>query len=119
MRRFLIQPIILIVLLPAFYYHKLKELNVNHYCKRHGLDLNFLYFCKVIKQFVHKIFSMLLALLVLFSTVSFTIEKHFCGDVLVDVSVFAEAQKCGMEALEMATRNLAKKSCCKDEVECY
>nr|WP_262910955.1 hypothetical protein [Flaviramulus multivorans] len=54
-----------------------------------------------------------MALLVLFSTVSFTIEKHYCGDVLVDVSVFTEAQKCGMEALEI----LQKKTCCKDEVD--
>ncbi|WP_298237861.1 hypothetical protein [uncultured Algibacter sp.] len=56
---------------------------------------------------------MLLALLVLFSTVSFTVEKHFCGDVLVDVSVFADVEKCAMEAMEMKQ----KKSCCKDEVE--
>nr|WP_252723119.1 hypothetical protein [Tamlana agarivorans] len=48
----------------------------------------------------------------MFSTVSFTIEKHFCGDVLVDVSVFVEADKCEMEALEL----LQKKTCCKDEM---
>lgn len=52
-------------------------------------------------------------MLVLFSTVSFTIEKHYCGDVLVDVSVFTDAEKCGMEALEI----LQKKTCCKDEVD--
>ena len=56
---------------------------------------------------------MLMALLVLFSTVSFTVEKHFCGDTLVDVSVFSEAQKCGMEAMEI----LQKKTCCKDEID--
>ena len=55
---------------------------------------------------------MLLALLVLFSTVSFTVEKHYCGDVLVDISVFSEVEKCGMEAMEI----LQKKTCCKDEV---
>lgn len=49
----------------------------------------------------------------LFSTVSFTIEKHYCGDTLVDVSLFAEAEKCGMENMEMAQ----KKPCCKDEVD--
>nr|WP_228530282.1 hypothetical protein [Tamlana sp. I1] len=54
----------------------------------------------------------MLALLVLFSTVSFTIEKHFCGDVLVDVSVFTEADKCELESLEV----LLKKTCCKDEI---
>ena len=56
---------------------------------------------------------MLLALMVLFSTVSFTVEKHFCGDVLVDVSVFTDVEKCAMEAMEMKQ----KKSCCKDEVD--
>jgi len=66
----------------------------------------------VIKQLLHKGFSALLALLVLFSTVSFTIEKHFCGDVLVDVSMFVEADKCAMEAFEI----LQKKTCCKDEI---
>lgn len=71
----------------------------------------FLYFYIVYKQFFYKGFSALMALLVLFSTVSFTIEKHFCGDVLVDVSVFVEAEKCGMEALE-----IRKKTCCKDEI---
>ncbi|WP_415861099.1 HYC_CC_PP family protein [Thalassobellus suaedae] len=67
----------------------------------------------MLKQFLHKGFSMLLALLVLFSTVSFTIEKHFCGDVLVDISVFSEAQKCATETMEI----LMKKTCCKDEIE--
>ena len=67
----------------------------------------------MIKAFLHKSFSIALALLVLISTVSFTIEKHFCGDVLVDVSMFAEAKKCAMESMEM----LQKKSCCKDEIE--
>lgn len=66
----------------------------------------------VIKAILHKVFSVNLALLVLFSTVSFTIEKHYCGDVLVDVSVFTEAKKCGMEALEI----LQNKTCCKDEI---
>ncbi|WP_430886768.1 HYC_CC_PP family protein [Jejuia spongiicola] len=66
----------------------------------------------MIKLFFHKTFSVLLTLLVLFSTVSFTIEKHYCGDVLVDVSVFVEAEKCEMEALEI----LQKKTCCKDEI---
>ena len=77
----------------------------------------FLYFCIVIKQFLHKSFSVLLALLVLFSTVSFTIEKHYCGDVLVDVSVFTEAEKCDMGISEMAKETITKKTCCKDEVK--
>ena len=72
-----------------------------------------MYFCKVIKQLAYKFFSATLAILVLVSTVSFTIEKHFCGDVLVDVSMFIEAEKCGMDAQEL----MLKKSCCKDEID--
>ena len=53
-----------------------------------------------------------MAILVLFSTVSFTVEKHFCGDNLIDVAVFTEANKCG-ENMEQTS----KKSCCKDEIE--
>ena len=50
------------------------------------------------------------------STVSFTIEKHFCGDKLIDVSVFSEADKCNMEASGMKAEGITKKPCCKDEV---
>jgi hypothetical protein len=71
----------------------------------------------VIKIILHKIFSVSLALLVLFSTVSFTIEKHFCGNTLVDVSLFTEADKCKMEAMEIELENITKKPCCKDTVD--
>ena len=71
----------------------------------------------MIKQILHKIFSVSLALIVLCSTVSFTIEKHFCGDKLIDVSVFTEANKCKMEALEMELEKITKESCCKDKID--
>lgn len=71
----------------------------------------------MIKQVVHKTSSTLLALLVLFSTVSITIEKHFCGDILIDVALFKEAQKCAMEAFEIEQALITKKNCCKDVVE--
>lgn len=71
----------------------------------------------MIKQILHKIFSVSLALIVLCSTVSFTIEKHFCGDTLVDVSVFVEANKCKMEALEMELETITKAPCCKDKID--
>lgn len=71
----------------------------------------------MIKTVLHKTFSAFLAIVVLFSTVSFTIEKHFCGDVLVDASIFTEAEKCAMEAIEMEQAKITKKPCCKDVVE--
>lgn len=59
-------------------------------------------------------FSTALTLLVLFSTFSFTVEKHYCGNTLVDIAVFSEAKGCGMETASMAK---AKKPCCKDTVD--
>lgn len=58
-----------------------------------------------------------MALLVLFSTVSFTVDKHFCGDILVDASVFSEVKKCQMAAHKSADaeNSVKKNSCCKDE----
>lgn len=68
----------------------------------------------MIKKFLHKSFSITLAILVLLSTLSFTVEKHFCGDTLIDVAVFLEAHKCGMEMNEAL---VVKKHCCKDVIE--
>lgn len=68
----------------------------------------------MIKQVLHKSFSALLGLLVLFSTVSFTVEKHFCGDTLIDVAVFSEAHNCAMGMNDIVVE---KKHCCKDVVE--
>jgi hypothetical protein len=56
----------------------------------------------------------LLAFLVLFSTFSFTVEKHYCGDFLVDVSYLAKAENCGMNMDTVAPTK--RKNCCKDEV---
>ncbi len=80
--------------------------------------INF-YFCSVIKTICHKGFSMLLAVLVMFSTLSVTVEKHFCNDVLVDVSVFSELEKCGMEGHAKEQETITKKPCCKDEVQFF
>ena len=64
------------------------------------------------KQVFSKIASFLLALLVLFSTFSFTVEKHYCGDSLMDVSFIGNANDCGLEMQEIA----AKTNCCKNEI---
>lgn len=66
------------------------------------------------KHFFVKISSILLAFLVLFSTFSFTVEKHYCGDFLMDVSFTGDAKDCGMDMEAKALRK--KKSCCKDEM---
>lgn len=41
--------------------------------------------------------STVLALLVLVSTFSFTVDKHFCGSFLVDLAVFSKASTCSMD----------------------
>lgn len=50
-----------------------------------------------VKKVFQKSGSLLMALLVLVSTMSFTVDKHFCGTYLVDQAIFSEAQDCGME----------------------
>lgn len=64
------------------------------------------------KQFFHRSASFAMAFLVLLSTVSFTVDKHFCGSILVDQAVFSEAQTCGMHADMPAS---AEDECCDEE----
>lgn len=71
-------------------------------------------FATSMKQFFKSITSLLLAFLVLFSTFSFTVEKHYCGDFLVDVSYTGNAKKCNME--EGSTGVVEMKKCCKNEI---
>ncbi len=72
----------------------------------------------MIKQWLHKVFSISMALLVLFSTISFTVEKHYCGDFLIDTAVFSQVKKCDVEmANDEGAIVVKKKHCCKDEIE--
>ena len=48
------------------------------------------------KLFIKKITALLMAFVVLFSTMSFTISEHYCGDHLVDSGLFSKAENCGM-----------------------
>ncbi len=65
----------------------------------------------------HKVFSTVLALLVLVSTLSLAIEKHFCGGQLVDVAVFTDIKKCcGDEEMDTSLE-MIKKSCCENEID--
>lgn len=71
----------------------------------------------MIKDIFHKAFSVSLALLVLVSTMSFTIQKHFCGNILVETAVFSEVDGCGMDMSKFQTAENEKNGCCKDEIE--
>ena len=71
----------------------------------------------IMKNVVHKITSILMAFVVLFSTMSFTIDMHYCGDTLVETAVFHKAKGCGMEMEKPSVDDcsIAKKNCCDDE----
>ncbi|WP_271855611.1 HYC_CC_PP family protein [Patiriisocius marinus] len=71
------------------------------------------------KQFIHKSMAVFMAAVVFMTTMSFTVDMHYCGDTLVDFSFIQSAKTCGMEKVQ-ATKGceksmLSEKSCCSDE----
>ena len=72
------------------------------------------------KEFIRNITALSLACLVLVSTMSFTINKHFCGDHLVSTSLVVKADNCGMDMQNPSPQkgcSILKKNCCKDEIQ--
>tara|TARA_A100001011_G_scaffold93511_1_gene98453 strand:- start:4451 stop:4870 length:420 start_codon:yes stop_codon:yes gene_type:complete len=71
------------------------------------------------KQIFQKILSVFMAFVVLFTTMSFTIDMHYCGDTLVDVSLFTKAESCGMEEAQPSKNCeipvISEKKCCSDQ----
>ena len=61
--------------------------------------------------------SLAMAFVVLFSTMSFTVNMHYCGDTLVETAIFQKAKGCGMEMEKPSTEgcSITKKNCCNDE----
>lgn len=59
-----------------------------------------------------------MAFFMLVSTVSWTVEKHFCFGSLVDIAFFHEADTCGMD-LGLVVEDVSSKNnpntCCSDE----
>jgi hypothetical protein len=66
---------------------------------------------------VRKISTTLLSFVVLFSSMSFTIDEHYCGNNLMDVSYFGDADNCGAEEVAMNSRTslIKQNNCCKEE----
>ena len=58
-----------------------------------------------------------MAVVVLFSTMSFTVDMHYCGDTLMDTAVFHKVKSCGMEMGKPSSEdcNITIKDCCTDE----
>lgn len=70
------------------------------------------------KEKLHRYFSCLMAIIILLSTTSWKVEKHYCMGHLVDVAFFVDAQDCGMD-MSSNSKEIAKvqkKSCCEDEL---
>ncbi|KJD34510.1 hypothetical protein PK35_01590 [Tamlana nanhaiensis] len=61
--------------------------------------------------------ALLMAFVVLITTMSFTVNMHYCGETLVETTVFQKAEGCGMEMQKPSTDNCAvtTKSCCADK----
>ncbi|WP_298953253.1 hypothetical protein [uncultured Nonlabens sp.] len=71
------------------------------------------------KQFAHKILAIFMTCVVLFTTLSFTVDMHYCGETLVDFSFTKKAKSCGMEKAmalmaDCKLPKITKKSCCTD-----
>ena len=69
------------------------------------------------KEILHQITAIAMAFIVLFSTMSFTVDMHYCGDHLVDFSLFEAADTCGMEAKTSQSANaysVMEMDCCTD-----
>ena len=58
-----------------------------------------------------------MAFLVLFSTVSFSMDMHFCGDSLVDYSFFDDSADCGMNLMANEEQKcpMSLMNCCTDQ----
>jgi len=58
-----------------------------------------------------------MSFVVLFSTMSFTIDMHYCGDDLVETAIFHKVEGCGMEMENPSTSDcsITKKNCCSEE----
>ncbi|WP_422083438.1 HYC_CC_PP family protein [Ulvibacterium sp.] len=71
------------------------------------------------KAIIYKGVSLAMALLLLVSTTSWTVGKHYCMDRLIDVSFFAHAQDCGMDmgvSMNATSQMETEDSCCSDQL---
>jgi len=64
---------------------------------------------------ISKIISFLIAFLVLFSTFSFTVDRHYCGGSLIDISYIGETEVCKSDIKDGFSVKI--KGCCSDEVQ--
>lgn len=66
-----------------------------------------------------KIFSIVMAIVLLVSVIPVTVGMHYCGQSVMDVAFFDHAEKCGMDQLSNEISDHAewsKMSCCSDKI---
>jgi hypothetical protein len=70
------------------------------------------------RKVVHKFLSFIMVFLVLFSTLSFAVNMHYCGGALVETAVFQKAKGCGMDMDKLSSEgySLVENTCCKNEI---
>ncbi|WP_245967149.1 HYC_CC_PP family protein [Ulvibacterium marinum] len=71
------------------------------------------------KAIISKGVSIAMALLLLASTTSWTVGKHYCMGHLVSVSLFAHAPDCGMDmgdSMGATSQMETEDSCCSDQL---
>ncbi|WP_299781911.1 hypothetical protein [uncultured Formosa sp.] len=68
------------------------------------------------KTIFHNIIAIFMAFVVLISTLSFSVDMHYCGDTLVDVALNTNATTCGMESMQNLPlkSSITKQGCCTD-----
>jgi len=64
------------------------------------------------KKAFSNIASILMAFVVLLSTMSFTVSMHYCQGELVDTAIFQKAHDCGMEMGDES--DMKMEGCCND-----
>ena len=72
------------------------------------------------KSFFTKILSYVLAVSILFTTSSFTVDMHFCSNKLIDISILGKAKVCNdkVEMKNSSTKqcsSIQEKNCCSNQ----
>ena len=69
------------------------------------------------KNKIHRLLAICMAFMVMMSTMSFTVAKHYCMDFLMDTAIFSPLDSCSMDIQKSdCETQVTKSSCCKDKV---
>ncbi len=72
------------------------------------------------KQFFKKILAVSMTFVLLFSTMSFSISEHYCGDMLVASAIFSKVESCGMEMQKQSQDedcSFQSEDCCNEIIK--